>query len=212
MLDPAKATWVVDISHYESVTDWNQLKKANVHGVICKATEGPGMVDITFARRYAQAKTAGLLFGAYHFLRPGSVGQQSHHFLGNIPQDDKILLALDHEDPKVPLENALEWVRQVQQQTGRWPILYSGFLIKEQLQHIQAEAAREIAKNLRLWLAEYGPHPVCPPGWDKPFLWQFTGDGEGPAPHAIPGIIHGGKGIDISAFDGSPAELEKAWA
>ena len=206
------ATLVVDLSHYESVTDWNRLKNANVHGVICKATEGPGLVDITFARRYQPAKAAGLLFGAYHFLRPGSVGQQVHHFLANVPQDDKILLALDHEDPKVPLENVFEWVTEVHEQTHRRPILYSGFLIKEQLANVQAQHAREIAANLRLWLAEYGPRPICPPGWDKPFLWQFTGDGQGQSPHGIPGIVTGGKGIDISAFDGSPAELEKAWA
>ena len=204
------ATLVVDLSHYESVISWDKVRSARVAGVICKATEGPGLVDITFARRYKDAPAAGLLFGAYHFMRPGSVGQQVHHFLSNVPQDDKLLLALDHEDPKVPLENVFEWVRQVHEQTKRRPILYSGFLIKEQLANVQHEHAAEIAKNLRLWLAEYGPRPICPPGWDKPFLWQFTGDGQGESPHAIPGIV-GGKGIDISAFDGSPAELEKAW-
>lgn len=206
------ATLVVDLSHYESVISWDKVRAAKVAGVICKATEGPGMVDITFARRYKDAPGAGLLFGAYHYLTPGSVGQQVHHFLSNIPHDDKMLLALDHEDREVPLENALEWVRQVQEQTKRWPVLYSGFLIKEQLANVQHEHACAIAANLRLWLAEYGPRPICPPGWDKPFLWQFTGDGHGESPHGIPGIVTGGKGIDISAFDGSPAELAKAWA
>jgi hypothetical protein len=45
--------------------------------------------------------------------------------------------------------------------------------------------------------------------WEKPWLWQFTGDGKGPAPHAIPGIQDN---MDISSFDGSDDDLAAQWS
>jgi hypothetical protein len=46
--------------------------------------------------------------------------------------------------------------------------------------------------------------------WAQPTLWQFTGDGIGPAPHTLPGIVT--KGIDINSFDGTRDDLVAAWS
>src|SRR5271169_4925153 len=127
---------IVDISHFDDVQDWNAVKKFGILGVINKATEGLGMIDKTFSIRRKPAADHGLLYGAYHFMRPGDPAAQADHFLEVVNYVDNpkdLLLALDHEDRNVPLANAKQFLARVQEQAGRRAVLYSGFLIKEQL-------------------------------------------------------------------------------
>lgn len=199
---------VVDLSHYDNVTDWDAVKAFGIQGVINKATEGPGMTDKTFAIRRGPATARDILYGAYHFMRPGDVSAQVDHFLGvtNSSSDDTLLLALDHEDPKVPLSNAKAFMQEVHDQIGRYPILYSGFLIKQQL----GTTIDPFWAGIKLWLSHYNANPTWPKCWSSPWLWQFTGDGVGPAPHNVPGITIGGRGIDINSYNGS--SLAQEWA
>jgi hypothetical protein len=46
---------------------------------------------------------------------------------------------------------------------------------------------------------------VTPRNWPSARLWQFTGDGIGPKPHSIPGIV--GSGIDINSYEGNAVKL-----
>ena len=149
---------------------------------------------------------AGLLWGAYHFLRPVSIPAQVDFFLRIAAPDNMTLLALDHEDERVPLIDAKEFLLRVEDAVGRKAVLYSGFLIKEQLgNRIDSYLAAH-----RLWLAQYGPRPVTPRNWSSAWLWQFTGDGIGPKPHSVPGIVD--TGVDINHFDGDAAKLAAEWS
>jgi lysozyme len=95
---------------------------------------------------------------------------------------------------------------RVEHAVGRKAVLYSGSLIKEQLNdRIDSYLAEH-----RLWLAQYGPRPVTPRNWQSAWLWQFTGDGVGPKPHSIPGIVD--TGIDINHFDGDAVKLASEWS
>jgi lysozyme len=201
---------IVDLSHFDDVRSWNAVKKFGILGVINKATEGPGMVDKTYAVRRKPASDQGILYGAYHFLRPGDPVAQADHFLDvalSVPQPDELLLALDHEDRRVPLENAKKWLRRVSAKANRKAVLYSGFLIKEQL----GKGKDSFLAGHRLWLSHFSSRPVCPPNWDAPWIIQFTGDGKGPEPHQVPGIkIEGG--IDLNHYGGTPGQLQAEWA
>jgi lysozyme len=199
---------VVDLSHYDDVTDWDAVKAFGILGVISKASEGPGMVDKTYAIRRQPCAARGILYGAYHFMRPGDPVAQADHFLEVAAPDASTLLALDHEDPKVPLANVRAWLQRIIDRTGRKAILYSGFLIKQQLGRPD-----DFFGGHRLWLSEYGAAARCPPAWAAPWLWQYTGDGSGPEPHNVPGIVlSGSKGIDINTYAGSAAQLAAEWA
>ena len=57
-----------------------------------------------------------------------------------------------------------------------------------------------------LWLPEYGSNPICPPGFSKWVLHQYTGDGINGSGY-VAGI---GSGLDRSYFAGTVDEL-KAW-
>lgn len=197
---------VVDLSHYDNVTDWDAVKAFGILGVINKATEGTGMTDKTFAIRRAPCVQRSILYGAYHFLRPGNPVDQAGHFLNETVPQDNFLLALDHEDPKVPLSAAKQFMIEVKSHIGRFPILYSGFLIKQQL----GQTKDPFWAGIKLWLSHYNQNPSWPPCWDKPWLWQFTGDGVGPVPHNIHGITIGGSGIDINTFCGT--NIAQEWA
>src|SRR5262249_704716 len=151
--------------------------------------------DRTYAIRRKPASDRDILYGAYHFLRPGDPVAQADHFLDvalNVAQPDDVLLALDHEDRNVPLVNAKPWLQRVFDKTGRRAVLYSGFLIKAQLGNRRDPFLAEH----RLWLSHFSSHPVCPPNWLAPWIIQFTGDGQGPGPHRVPGISIAG-GIDL---------------
>ncbi len=195
---------VLDTSHFTNVTSFPRVYAAGIRGIINKATEGAANVDRTFAIRRASVKSAGLLYAAYHFMRPGDVSAQVDHFLSVAQPDADLLLALDHEDPSVPLSAAKEFMRLVRQKVGRDPILYSGFLIKQQLgDRIDPDLAK-----IRLWLSHYSATPSWPKTWERPWLHQFTGDGKGPQPHAIDGVA--GAGLDINSYDG--ADLAGEWS
>jgi hypothetical protein len=57
--------------------------------------------------------------GAYHFLRPVSIPAQVDFFLKIAAPDGTTLLALDHEDERVPLINGKEFLLRVEHAVGR---------------------------------------------------------------------------------------------
>lgn len=203
---------VVDISHHNydasGPYDFNAAKRWGIWGVIAKATEGTDYVDPTYTMAREGARKAGLLFGTYHFFRPGRVDEQVEHFLSTVWDTDRdreeLLLCLDHEDEGCSVEDVKQFMKAVEDRTGQCPVLYSGHLIKDQL------GSREDAYlgSARLWLAQYGNNPEVQLSWRTYWLWQFTGDGEGPAPHDVPGI---GNDVDISSWEGTADQLEAEW-
>src|SRR5215813_13723106 len=76
---------VIDLSHWDNVTDgFAGTVRMGVLGVINKATEGLAYTDPSFGWRREPCKRAGLLYGAYHFIRPGDPNVQAGRFLRNI--------------------------------------------------------------------------------------------------------------------------------
>jgi hypothetical protein len=68
---------VIDISHYEMVSqNFAETAASGIVAVILKATQGTVFVDPTFLPHVAEARAAGLLVGAYHFLDGSSPAEQ----------------------------------------------------------------------------------------------------------------------------------------
>jgi GH25 family lysozyme M1 (1,4-beta-N-acetylmuramidase) len=72
---------VVDLSHHNDVANFGKVKASVIAGIIHKATEATGFADDMYAVRRGDATNAGLLWGAYHFLRPVSISAQVDFFL-----------------------------------------------------------------------------------------------------------------------------------
>jgi lysozyme len=201
---------VVDLSHHNDVTSFQNVASAGVWGVIHKATQGTEFVDSRYALRRPAALAAGLLWGAYHFNTADPVNAQVDFFIQHAMPDNNTLMVLDYEDiqPNMSIHQAVEFLHLLEQKMGRKGAIYSGNRVKETIGQLNA-ADRQYLCSHRLWLCQYGPKAVLPPGWENWWLLQFTGDSVGPLPHTIPGIA--GEGIDINTFVGTQLNLVTSW-
>lgn len=126
-------------------------------------------------------------------------------------------MALDFEDNRasnMTLAQAVEFLDRGDQKLGRPLWLYGGNRIKETIIHA-TQATRDFLAKHPLWGCQYGPifklfdanQKALP--WLRVSLHQFTGDGVGPVPHSVPGIV--GSGIDINSYAGSDDDLCREW-
>jgi lysozyme len=204
---------VVDLSHYDNVLDYGEVKSAGIVGVIYKASQGSGYQDSTYPSERKRALKAGLLWGAYHFGDGSDVQAQVNNFVQTAQIDEASLFALDFEDYSgntMSLASAQAWIIGVEAQLGRANqcVLYSGNLIKEKLDGAPASQQKFFGQR-RLWLAQYGSTPSWPDCWESFWLWQYSGDGTGPSPHTVDGISGD---CDCNSYDGTPQELAAEWA
>jgi lysozyme len=202
-LPPIMSDVVVDLFHGNKVSvDFSVVRSDGIAAVILKATQGTGFVDPTFVPRLADARAAGLLVGAYHYLDAKSPVDQIGHFLSIVGNTDGILLALDFE-PNEPSQasamQAASAAMAVKTVTGRYPVLYTGRYL--------LTAPNALLSRCPLWLAEYGSRPICPPGWSQWKLWQHTDGVLGSAPVPVPGIGP----CDRSRFAGTLDQLRAWW-
>jgi len=201
-IPPVMSDAVIDLNHGDKVSvDFSVVKSKGIAAVILKATQGIGFADPAFAPRLDNARAAGLLVGAYHFMDAQSPVEQMGHFLSVVGATDGILLVVDfeaYERSQPTVMQAATAVMTVKSVTGRFPVLYTG--------RYMLTAPNAMLSQCPLWLAEYGSRPVCPPGWSQWKLWQHTDGHVGSAPKSVPGIGP----CDRSRFAGTVDEL-KAW-
>lgn len=209
---------VVDISHYEVITDQGFKDALNdgIWGVICKATQGTVYKDDKFLSFMSAARMAGQLVGAYHFATGDDPIKQVEHFLDVVKPDASTLVALDFErNPNgntMSIKQAVVFLKEIERRLGRKAVIYSGNDLKEQIGELSS-ADRSYICSHRLWLAQYTSKPKLPIGFLSYWIWQYTGDGTGPSPHWCAGIkCPGSQGIDLNVYNGSRPKLSKEWA
>jgi lysozyme len=192
---------VIDLSHWNTIENWQSVVDDDVVGVVHKYSQGASYHDPTYSTREAGALAVGLLFGRYHFGDGTDVQTQVTSFLTGWQEHE--LLALDWETntsgSTMTLAQAEEFVLEVEKRTGVVPVLYSGDVLKGWMK----QKPSPVLKNCRLWLAHYADQPRVPDGWDVPWLWQWTDKG----------VVKGIKGdCDVDSFDGHGYVLLDTWA
>ncbi len=201
---------IIDLSHHNRVTSFADVKADGILGIIHKATQATTHVDSWYSRRRDNAKPHGFLWGAYHFGVGGDVSGQVNHFLQVVQPDAQTLLVLDWE--RNPIEGqttmnraeAEDFVRQIHDRTGRYPVLYS----RANFIHQHVGNDTTILSQCPLWIAHWSDEPALPPQWSKIHIWQYTGDGKGPEPHTVNGVTGA---IDRDKFNGTVEDLRKFW-
>jgi lysozyme len=201
---------VLDLSHHNTVASWVDVRLAGIVGVIYKATEDDNYVDPTYASSRVKAQLAKLLWGAYHFLRPGDMRKQAQFFVRNAASGSNLegmVLAADHEDAGVSLEDLKVFLEEVQACSGGIvPIIYSGNVIKEQI------GTKDVPwlRKYKLWLAHYSSSPSWPKQvWAEYWLWQYSDGNVGPTPHGCSGVSGD---VDTNSYEGSAEELREEWS
>ncbi len=200
---------VIDISHHNTVTSFQEVKQNGIIGVFHKATQGKAVVDAKYHARRQRALDAGLLWGAYHFGTKGNVAQQVDHFLTTTSPTDTDLLLLDFEpngeSGTMTRSEAEQFVTLVNQKIGRFPGLYSG---QSFLREKVGSNKTTVLKNCFLWVARYSSQlPEAPPAWNTWTLWQYTDGNTGDQPHQVPGIGR----CDRDKFNGNLEGLQRLW-
>lgn len=200
---------VIDISHHNIVSSFQDVKQNGIVGVIHKATQGRTVVDAKYHARRERALNNGLLWGAYHFGVKGNVQQQVDNFLETVNPTKTDLLVIDFEpngeSGTMTLAEAEQFVTLVNQAIGRFPGLYSGqSFIREKV----GNNTKTVLKNCFLWIARYSENlPLVPPAWNTFTFWQYTDGNAGMQPHQVPGIGR----CDRDKFNGDMDGLKRLW-
>ncbi len=169
-----------------------------------------------YQTRRLVARSAGLLWGAYHLARPDNPIDQANHFLDYAQPAADDLMVLDIEDlgdKFMSLEDAEIFVRHVKTRTGRYPILYTNHNVAR---YVAARAKDyPLLSRLPIWYARYRPDVtgVFPIGsWSNYMLWQFSSGVNCSArkcPYRVPGTA---TDIDVNVAGVGLEELKKVWA
>jgi lysozyme len=197
---------IIDIYHGNAV-DFAEVSTGGIVAVIHKATQGATFQDSKYRARRDEAKALGLLWGAYHFSTGELVADQVTNFLRHAKPDEDELIALDWEPsdgPDMTIEQARQFVKMIRSETGRWPCIYGGHLIRESVGHMPDE----VLSQCPLWYARYATAPVGIPTaiWPTYTLWQYT-DGDVPDPTPTQGT----SGADRNRFQGTVEQLREQW-
>src|SRR5262245_21930639 len=202
---------ILDLSHHneimgsttdQAVENLQKTLDSGILGMIHKCTEGVSFTDDACdARRYLSGEV-GMMWGMYHFLRDGSMGDQVGFFLDQAAPflDDNSCLVLDYEDPSVHLSEVADFLEQLEEASKRTPKLYTGFALKDKI-----SAGEDASRLVRypLWLAQYASAPTLPKGWSSYWLWQYSQEG------SVPGVY---APTDVNAYEGTVEDLVKSWS
>ncbi|WP_206796612.1 LysM peptidoglycan-binding domain-containing protein [Amycolatopsis sp. MtRt-6] len=178
----------IDVSHWNTVTDWNAVRGNNITFCSFKLTEGAGGADITSPARIPAARAAGIALGGYHFARRGDVGAQVAHFADVLRGNG--LLGGGSLAPMLDMEAAElrgnangfvgDFIGRLRTATG----------VRRVLVYANLDWFRNVLRpdewadaDVFLWIARYNGDPGNP-GWTHPrlALHQHTSSG------SVPGV------------------------
>ncbi|MBC8084742.1 MAG: glycoside hydrolase family 25 protein [Hymenobacter sp.] len=183
----------IDVSAYQGRIDWPEVARHRVRFAFIKASEGATMRDARFQRNWREAKSAGVMRGAYHYFQPNRDAEvQAKLFTHNVPLEPGDLPpVLDVEAPNfhdvaVLRREVSQWLRLVEAHYGVRPIIYSNhsFYRRHLAGHFD---------EYPLWLAHYEVEKPALPR-SKWIIWQHSDEAY------VPGI----RGVvDFNVFQGN---------
>lgn len=174
----------IDVSHWQGTIDFGAVAASGIRFAFAKATEGKTFDDPNYATFRADAKAAGLAFGAYHYAKPDTSTSdavtEADHFIDTaLPASGDLLPVIDLEDAG-GLSNTklIAWVwdflDQVLARTGVHALIYTSPSFWETHMNDTDEFAN--GGYSLLWIAHwFAPTPTVPgnnwggEGWT---FWQ----------------------------------------
>jgi lysozyme len=195
----------VDVSKYQGLIDWDQVRSSGTQFAYIKATEGGDLIDEAFPRNWEAAKAAGIRRGAYHFVywcRPAH--EQMAWFEQHVPLDDQALPpVLDVEltpdsktckhmpDRAVALGSIAEMLREMETHYGKRPVIYTTVDFYQRF-------LQQDLSDYPIWVRSTKYYPSVKYGDRRWHFWQYQSDG------SVAGIR---AKVDRNAFYGS----EEQW-
>jgi lysozyme len=201
----------IDLSNHQPIVNFSNLAAAGIKFGFFKATEGEDFKDKTFAQKWRDSKSAGILRGSYHFFRASREAQiQADNFLqelnavGGIEADDFApvldIEVTDSQSASTIKSRCLQWLEIIETKTGRKPIIYTspGFW--------SGLGATPDFREYPLWIAHYRlGRPDIPGAWTTCAIWQYTQSGK------VKGVPNSSplSDVDLNWFNGDLEGLQK---
>ncbi len=194
----------IDISKWNGSWDAQKAKAAGAHFVFVKASQAC-FSDPRFTENWKNAREAGLLRGAYHFLDYTQPALDQAKYFVSLLKDDpgELPAVVDFEQPRddnnvnIPKSYLRQFVEYLQS-SGNSPIIYTS----PSFWKTYGDSST-YWYQFPLWIANYtlAAAPIVPPPWLSWEFWQFSKKG--------PGQLFGSEAldIDINRFNGSLEEL-----
>jgi lysozyme len=195
----------IDVSKFQGDVDWETAKGAGISFAFARAIDdkAPGnTVDPKFVRNFAGMKDAGILRGAYYFLRPnrdvkaaadlfvsivGSLG------VGDLPPVIDVESA-DGADATTILDAIARWFDIVEQSLNRQGMIYT---FTPFWRDTLGNSTR--FSDHPLWIAHFttAAQPKFPSAFPTFSFWQFTEKG------IVAGVTPPASAVDKDRFNGS---------
>ncbi|MBK7859909.1 MAG: carboxypeptidase regulatory-like domain-containing protein [Archangiaceae bacterium] len=191
----------LDVSVWQGTINWSAVKNAGKQFVVIRAAHGLS-TDTRFATNWTQAKSVGIIRGAYQWLVPSqSVTQQANlmvSLMSTMTADDlPPVVDVEEAGTTTPAQLAAlvqQWVDIVQAGTGRKPVIYSGSYFWDD--HVKSASFN----TLPLWIPNYGVTcPRLPSVWSNWAMHQYTSTG------SVSGISGN---VDLDRFNGTLPQLQ----
>jgi len=194
----------IDISKWDGNWDAARTKAAGVEFVFIKASQGK-QSDPLFASNWQNAKAAGLLRGAYHYLDTNLPGaDQADYFAGLLASDrGELPPVVDFEEispgliPARAVAQLRDFVTQLKTH-GFTPTIYTSATYWQAYGEKNSEWAA-----YPLWLADYTNtlSPAAPAPWSTWTFWQYS--------EKASGSNYGTEsyGVDVNRYTGTAEEL-----
>lgn len=211
-----------DVSRHQKTIDWDQVATAGKTFALARVSDGLRYPDRKFVENYRGIASAGLVRGAYQFVRPDQDARaQAELFLealrnagglteDGIPDGDlppvldievKTPSGLDgsqNPDDYLSFQQVRDrvqiWLDIVGPATKTKPIVYTMAYMDETLEDHYGEH--------RLWVANFNQVcPKMPSGWGDWEFFQYSDRGR------IPGILDGVGDVDLDVFNGTEEQF-----
>lgn len=197
----------IDISRHNGEINWPDVKEHKlvnkpIHFAVIKATEGGDLVDPFFKSNWDNAKNHEIVRGAYHFFTPFTDPEiQAINYLSTVKHESgDFVPVLDFENDgrnfheKRHLgQNAHIWLKIVEEQVGRKPVIYTNHLIYNKY-------IKNKIEGYDIWLADYSVYDPSAYDIKNMVMWQHTDGGR------VQGII---ENVDLNVFYGTPYKFQK---
>ncbi|MDY7993368.1 GH25 family lysozyme [Paenibacillus polymyxa] len=209
----------IDVSHHQGNIDFKKVATDGISFVFIKATQGKSFRSKTFLKFVKDAKAAGLMIGAYHYVddsatTPELARQEAANFVSAIKDAGgastfDLPPVMDYESNKSNLnktavtEVAKAFLEEVERLTGVRPIVYTYPSFIGNFSGLS---------NYPLWIARY--HATKAPsdasGWSRWDFWQYS-DGQygGTLPSGTRKVSGIAGPVDLNEYNGSVDELRE---
>lgn len=117
-------TFGLDISHHQALSlDLAQCRREGIEFIFLKSTEGSSFVDSAFAANLNEARAAGMLVAAYHYVRSNATAAaQVANVARVVPKDVPVIPDVEANSGGIALVR--DFVTQLQQAGYRVPLTY----------------------------------------------------------------------------------------